>query len=91
MSFSLFNFSSDRYRQEDIILHEFAHGAHLLGSYYAIAGFQSQLRSLYTSARARGLWANTYALTDEREYWVICSIFSVSHFLLGQYILTIYR
>ncbi len=63
-------FSNDRYRVEDILMHEFSHGAHLLGTFYAIPGWDARLKSLYNSARARGLWAGTYAISTDHEYWV---------------------
>ena len=58
------------YRREDIVLHEYAHGFHLLGAKYGIDGFQARLTHLYQSARQRGLWATTYAQTNEAEYFV---------------------
>ena len=57
-------------RNEDIAIHEFAHGAHLLGASYAIPDFDRRLRALYDSAKAAGLWNNTYAMSSDHEYFV---------------------
>ncbi len=62
--------TNDRYRAEDIALHEFSHGLHLLGARYATSNFDSRLRVLYNSARSSGRWANTYALSTDHEYFV---------------------
>lgn len=62
--------SSDRWHDEDIMIHEFAHGVHLLGAKYAIQGWQARLQSLYRSARYSGKWANTYAMSTQDEYFV---------------------
>ena len=60
----------DKWYEQDIVLHEFAHGLHLLGAFYAIPGFQRRLQSLYSTARASGKWYNTYSLSTEMEYLV---------------------
>ncbi len=63
-------YTNDRYRIEDIVLHEFSHGLHLLGASYAISGFDNKVRWLYNSARSSGKWANTYSLSTDHEYYV---------------------
>nr|KAG5699592.1 hypothetical protein BaRGS_000708 [Batillaria attramentaria] len=60
---------TDRYRDEDIQLHEYVHGVHLLGAKYAIPGWQRRLESLYRSARYSGKWANTYSMSTQDEYF----------------------
>lgn len=60
--------STDRYR-EDIFLHEFSHGIHLISANKAIYGFDNRLNSLFYQARQRGLWRNTYADDTKQEYW----------------------
>ena len=60
----------DRWWEQDIVLHEYAHGVQILGADMSIPGFQSRLRGLYESARARGLWQNTYAMSTYIEYFV---------------------
>merc|ERR1712003_618165 len=62
-------YERDNYRNEDIFLHEFSHGVHLLGAKYAISGFDSSLQYWYNDRRSRGLWANTYAMSTKEEYW----------------------
>lgn len=61
--------SGDRYYNEDIFLHEFVHGIHNLGATGAIPGFDRRLKAAYNSARYRGLWRSTYALSTDREYF----------------------
>ncbi|XP_076435651.1 uncharacterized protein LOC143275438 [Babylonia areolata] len=60
---------SDRWHDEDIMIHELAHGVHLLGAKYAISGWQRRLESLYRSAKYSGKWANTYAMSTQDEYF----------------------
>lgn len=67
---NLLCYTNDRYHKEDIYLHEFSHGVANLGAKYAISGFFQRLDSLYNSAKSRGLWANTYAMSTRDEYFV---------------------
>jgi len=60
---------NDRYRIEDILLHEFSHGLHLLGAYFAMPGFDARVTQLYNNAKATGLWYNTYAMSTAHELW----------------------
>lgn len=62
--------SNDRYRHEDIFLHEFAHAVSNIGAAHAISGWNQKLESQYNTAKSRGLWANTYSMTDSAEYFV---------------------
>ncbi|XP_070543322.1 uncharacterized protein [Ptychodera flava] len=59
----------DPYRAEDILLHEFAHGIHKIAAVSADRTFEPRLRQAYNSARARGLWAGTYAMNTIDEYF----------------------
>jgi hypothetical protein len=59
----------DRYHGESILVHELAHGVHLLGLDPLDASFGARLHAAYTSAIGAGLWARTYAATDAGEYW----------------------
>ena len=63
-------FSKDRYRKEDILIHELAHGVHLIGARYAIPQWENRLKDAYNKAKDSGLWQKTYALTNFREYFV---------------------
>jgi hypothetical protein len=61
--------SMDRYQGESIAVHEFAHTIHLLGLRKTMFGFDSRLRLLYYLAKIEGLWAETYAGSNTKEYW----------------------
>ena len=62
--------SSDRYRTEDILLHEFSHGVHLLGARYALPNFDNRVKALYNAAKRARRWAGTYAMSTDHEYFV---------------------
>lgn len=57
------------YPREDIFIHEFAHTIHELGLVFTVPGFQARLDAAFRDARARGLWARTYAAENLKEYW----------------------
>ncbi len=61
--------NGDVYGGENILVHEFAHGIHLIGINFVEAGFTQELRETYQAALEEGLWAKTYAETNEVEYW----------------------
>lgn len=61
--------AGDRYRGEDITVHEFAHSVHLLGLNAVFPTFDTELRSLYRAAKRTAVWGNHYAMTDHKEYW----------------------
>ncbi|KAL3846996.1 hypothetical protein ACJMK2_017936 [Sinanodonta woodiana] len=61
--------TNDRYRPEDIFLHEVSHAVHLLGAKFAISGWDSRLQQVYNHAKSSGLWSSTYALTNYIEYF----------------------
>jgi len=61
---------NDRYKGEDITVHEFAHSLHLLGLAPTFPGFNSRLQGLYSAARSSGVWGSGhYAMTDFKEYF----------------------
>ena len=60
----------DRYRNEDIFLHEVAHGIHVLGARFAIPGWEDRLQALYNQSLAAGRWYRTYAISNYAEYFV---------------------
>lgn len=62
-------YSNDRYRGEDIFIHEFAHSLHLLALRFIDSDFDTKLLAAYNNAIDNGLWDNTYAQTNELEYW----------------------
>ncbi|KAL8595656.1 hypothetical protein ACOMHN_025692 [Nucella lapillus] len=64
------------------MIHELAHGVHLLGAKYAISGWQGRLQSLYRSAKYSSKWANTYAMSTQDEYFVKLSAYDQGLFQL---------
>ena len=71
----------DRYWNQDILVHEFAHGVHLVAAQYVIPGFALKVRAAYEAAMAAGLWEGTYAATNYREYWVSQAVNALSELL----------
>lgn len=59
----------DRYRGENILVHELAHGVLNLGLAAADPGFRARLEAAFTAARAAGRWERTYAATNADEYF----------------------
>ena len=53
----------------NVLIHEFAHGIHLLGLNTLDPTFEERLRIAYEAAMKKGLWQGTYASRDIREYW----------------------
>ena len=66
---NLLNFQRDPYPNENIFLHEFAHAIHETGMNKVDPTFDKRLQAAYEAARERGLWKNTYAATNHKEYW----------------------
>jgi hypothetical protein len=62
-------FRRDRYYQENILIHEFAHTIHLAGLGRDYNEFNRELKDLYQVALKAGLWENTYAAENHLEYW----------------------
>ena len=54
---------------ESVLVHELAHTLHDLVISKIDPNFDSDLSSVFQQARADGLWANTLANTNYREYW----------------------
>jgi len=59
----------DRYDDESIFVHEFAHCIHGFGLRRIDKDFNSKLRELYDKAISKGLWKLTYAASNPGEYW----------------------
>ena len=57
----------------NVMIHEFAHGIHLLGLNTLDPTFDERLRRTYEAAMKKGLWSGTYASSDRREYWAEAS------------------
>ena len=66
---NLLNLKGDRYRNENILIHEFAHTIHGTGLRDVDPTFHDRLRAAYRNAMQKGLWKKTYAATDAGEYW----------------------
>jgi len=64
-------YANDRYRGEDITIHEFAHSLHLTGFETVFRGFKREIEGLYRAARSYKTWGpyNHYAYTDYKEYF----------------------
>jgi hypothetical protein len=66
---NLLALGGDPYSTESIFIHEFAHAVHEMALDTAEPTFAARLHAAYESARTGGLWAGTYAISNEREYW----------------------
>lgn len=62
----------DRYKGENIPLHEFAHIIHTIGIDGVDPGFNKKLIACMEHAKQTGLWTGTYALSDKYEYFAEC-------------------
>ena len=59
----------DRYTDESICIHEFAHTVFDAGIVYRDPDAQKRLTALYNADVSRGLLGTTYAGTNTQEYW----------------------
>ena len=59
----------DPYFYEDIVIHEFAHTVHALGISLVDTNFDIELLEAFENAKAKGLWKNTYAGSNQDEYF----------------------
>lgn len=66
---NLLKYPKDRYKGEDIFLHEFAHTIHVMAMERLEPGFDAELKRLYAAAKAKGLWSKTYAAENAGEYF----------------------
>jgi alpha-glucosidase len=66
---NLLNLKGDRYRNENILIHEFSHAIHNYGLRTTDPKFDGRLKQAYARAMDKGLWKNTYAATNAGEYW----------------------
>lgn len=66
---NLLGLDGDPYASESILVHEFSHAIHEMGLRSVDPTFDARLKAAYENARAKGLFAGTYASTNEREYW----------------------
>jgi hypothetical protein len=68
---NLLGLAGDRYAGESILTHEFGHTVWELGVMLLPGGSakQAELLAAYDAAIAAGTFANTYAATNDKEYW----------------------
>lgn len=66
---NLLNLKGDRYRSENILIHEFAHCVHQYGLRAVDPKFDGKLRGCFARAGEKGLWKDTYAATNAAEYF----------------------
>lgn len=59
----------DNFGAENVFIHEFAHTVMDMALSRLDPDFMPELQAAYRSARANALWANTYAITNLKEYW----------------------
>lgn len=61
--------SNDRWYNEDIFIHEFAHSFYALGIRFIDKDIDKEMQAALDNAIAEGLWENTYARTNFDEYF----------------------
>jgi alpha-glucosidase len=66
---NLLNLKGDRYDKENILIHEFSHAIHEQAMRDVDPQFDGRLRRAYDKAMEAGLWKDTYAATNHKEYW----------------------
>ena len=66
---NLLGYPGDPYATENICIHEFAHAIHEMGMATLDATFDDRLKAAFQRAKSNGLWANTYAISNHKEYW----------------------
>ena len=66
---NLLNYAGDPYSTENILVHEFAHAIHQMGLNTVDPSFDDRLQAMFEAAVEKGLWKDTYAITNKAEYW----------------------
>lgn len=66
---NLLNYQGDPYSTENILIHEFAHAIHQMGLNTVDPSFDDRLQTMFNAAVEKGLWKDTYAITNKAEYW----------------------
>jgi hypothetical protein len=66
---NLLGYELDKYHNEDILIHEFAHAIHSLAIVFIDTTFNNTLQKYLDMAKAEGKWLNTYAGTNIWEYF----------------------
>lgn len=65
-------FPGDKYVGENILIHEFAHLFHTIGIVGVEPDFNDRLEKCRQNAIAKGLWKDTYAISNKEEYFAEC-------------------
>ena len=60
---------TDKYYTESILVHEFAHIFHMVGILGVEPGFNDRLEALRQKVIEKGLWENTYCISNKEEYF----------------------
>lgn len=68
---NLLGYPGNPYPAENILVHEFAHAIHERGMNTVDPTFDGRLQAAYAAAQHAGLWKNTYAGSNYREYWAV--------------------
>ena len=63
---------NDKYKGENILIHEFAHLIHTIGIVGVEPDFNDRLEALRQNAIKKGLWKKTYAISNKEEYFAEC-------------------
>ncbi len=67
---NLLHLDGDRYPNENILVHEFAHVIHEMGLNSIDPGFDKKVIEVYqNSTRKKALWKQTYATENHKEFW----------------------
>lgn len=79
---NVLNLPGDRYDGENILIHEFAHLIHTVGIVGVEPDFNERLESCRKKALVKGLWTDTYAISNKEEYFAECvqSFFNCNRF-----------
>jgi len=65
---NIMHMATDRYHDESILIHEFAHAIHGVPRQID-PSLQAKLEKCYEDAMGKGLYQNDYASTNAGEYW----------------------
>ena len=66
---NLLDYPGDPYQSESTLIHEFSHAIHIMGLNTIDPSFDKRLEEAFNLARGKGLWKDTYAITNREEYW----------------------
>ena len=69
----ILNYSGSFAIRYEALIHELAHGVHILGLNTLDPTFDKRLQIAYEASMKKGLWQGTYAASDRREYWAEAS------------------